>query len=45
MGTALEIKTSDNLLEQTSIRFQGQYYDGETCLHYNRCRYYEPEKF
>ena len=41
-GTALEIKTSDNLLEQTSIRFQGQYYDSETGLHYNRYRYYEP---
>jgi RHS repeat-associated protein len=40
-GTALEIKTSDNLLEQTSIRFQGQYYDNETGLHYNRYRYYE----
>lgn len=41
-GTALEIKTSDNLLEQTNIRFQGQYYDSETGLHYNRYRYYEP---
>ena len=41
-GTALEIKTSENLLEQTNIRFQGQYYDSETGLHYNRYRYYEP---
>lgn len=41
-GTVLEINTSDNLLEQTNIRFQGQYYDHETGLHYNRYRYYEP---
>jgi RHS repeat-associated protein len=25
------------------LRFQGQYYDVETGLHYNRFRYYEPE--
>ncbi|WP_062034092.1 RHS repeat-associated core domain-containing protein [Acinetobacter sp. BMW17] len=41
-GTALAIKASDNLLEQTNLRFQGQYYDSETGLHYNRYRYYEP---
>ncbi len=41
-GEALEIKASNNLLEQTNIRFQGQYYDVETGLHYNRYRYYEP---
>lgn len=41
-GKALEINTSNNLLEQTNIRFQGQYYDEETGLHYNRHRYYEP---
>ncbi len=41
-GIALEIKASENLLEQTNIRFQGQYYDKETGLHYNRYRYYEP---
>ena len=40
-GEALEIKASHNLLEQTNIRFQGQYYDNETGLHYNRYRYYE----
>ncbi|MFW2042898.1 RHS repeat-associated core domain-containing protein, partial [Acinetobacter sp. ULE_I001] len=43
-GTALEINTvnQDNPLEQSNIRFQGQYYDKETGLHYNRYRYYEP---
>uniref|UniRef100_UPI001D1725C2 RHS repeat-associated core domain-containing protein n=1 Tax=Acinetobacter sp. CFCC 11171 TaxID=1775558 RepID=UPI001D1725C2 len=41
-GTALEINTGDNLLEQSNLRFQGQYYDSETGLHYNRYRYYEP---
>ncbi len=41
-GTALEINESENLLEQTNLRFQGQYYDKETNLHYNRYRYYEP---
>ncbi len=25
------------------IRFQGQYFDEETGLHYNRYRYYEPQ--
>ena len=25
------------------IRFQGQYYDQETGLHYNRHRYYDPQ--
>nr|WP_071890113.1 RHS repeat-associated core domain-containing protein [Acinetobacter larvae] len=29
-------------MEQTNIHFQGQYYDVETGLHYNRYRYYEP---
>ncbi|PWB30653.1 type IV secretion protein Rhs, partial [Pseudomonas sp. SDI] len=28
-------------LEQ-NLRLQGQYYDGETCLHYNTFRYYDP---
>ncbi|MCX2836479.1 RHS repeat domain-containing protein, partial [Microbulbifer thermotolerans] len=31
-----------NRIEQP-IRFQGQYYDEETGLHYNRFRYYDPE--
>ncbi|MGL5003170.1 MAG: RHS repeat domain-containing protein, partial [Casimicrobium sp.] len=30
-----------NLIEQP-IRFQGQYFDQETQLHYNRFRYYDP---
>ncbi|QNX32824.1 RHS repeat-associated core domain-containing protein [Acinetobacter seifertii] len=43
-GTALEIKAvnQDNPFEQNNLRFQGQYYDRETELHYNRYRYYEP---
>ncbi|MGQ1272461.1 RHS repeat-associated core domain-containing protein [Acinetobacter baumannii] len=42
-GTALEIKAvnQDNPFEQNNLRFQGQYYDHETELHYNRYRYYE----
>ncbi len=43
-GTALEIKATeqDNPFGDSNIRFQGQYYDKETGLHYNRYRYYEP---
>lgn len=43
-GTALEIQMldKDNPFEQSNLRFQGQYYDHETGLHYNRYRYYEP---
>lgn len=29
--------------EQQPLRFQGQYFDAETGLHYNRFRYYDPE--
>ncbi|MFC4159048.1 RHS repeat-associated core domain-containing protein [Chitinimonas lacunae] len=28
---------------QQPLRFQGQYYDNETGLHYNRFRYYDPD--
>ena len=43
-GTVLEIQMldKDNPFEQSNLRFQGQYYDHETGLHYNRYRYYEP---
>ncbi|EPN37742.1 Rhs family protein [Pseudomonas syringae pv. actinidiae ICMP 18883] len=34
---ALDISEIDN-----SLRFQGQYFDAETGLHYNRHRYYNP---
>ena len=43
-GKTQQVKAQhqDQILEQTNIRFQGQYYDEETGLHYNRYRYYEP---
>lgn len=43
-GVTQEITTANetNPFEQSNIRFQGQYYDSETGLHYNRYRYYEP---
>ena len=28
---------------KNNLRFQGQYYDEESGLHYNRHRYYDPE--
>jgi RHS repeat-associated protein len=31
-----------NEIEQ-NLRFQGQYFDGETAFHYNTLRYYDPE--
>ncbi|WP_217445048.1 RHS repeat-associated core domain-containing protein [Burkholderia cepacia] len=37
-------KASDSRVElHNPIRFQGQYHDRETGLHYNRYRYYDPE--
>ena len=44
MGAVSQIKAvnQDNPFEQNNLRFQGQYYDQETELHYNRYRYYEP---
>jgi RHS repeat-associated protein len=35
--------TEDVTEIQQTLRFQGQYFDAETGLHYNRYRYYEPE--
>nr|WP_257011215.1 RHS repeat-associated core domain-containing protein [Pseudomonas lundensis] len=29
-------------VSKSTIRFQGQYYDHEKGLHYNRYRYYDP---
>ncbi|EPM67599.1 Rhs family protein, partial [Pseudomonas syringae pv. actinidiae ICMP 18804] len=37
---ALDISEIDN-----SLRFQGQYFDAETGLHYNRHRYYNPGQY
>ena len=34
---------SDSLEVNVPFRFQGQYYDEESGLHYNRFRYYDPE--
>jgi RHS repeat-associated protein len=33
----------ENEVEFQPLRFQGQYYDKETGLHYNRFRYYDPD--
>jgi RHS repeat-associated protein len=33
----------DGLAQAQPIRFQGQYHDSETGLHYNRFRYYDPD--
>ncbi|WP_332604595.1 RHS repeat-associated core domain-containing protein [Acinetobacter sp. ESBL14] len=43
-GKTLNVKAfhPDNPFEHTHLRFQGQYFDQETGLHYNRHRYYEP---
>jgi len=37
----LALKEIDEV--ENNLRFQGQYYDTETGLHYNRFRYYHPE--
>ena len=34
---------SDGLKANIPFRFQGQYYDEESGLHYNRFRYYDPQ--
>ena len=38
---AKELAQQQNLSQ--NLRFQGQYFDAETGLHYNRFRYYDPE--
>ena len=43
---ALEAQNDPNAQQQEieqNLRFQGQYYDQETGLHYNRFRYYDPQ--
>nr|WP_256661182.1 RHS repeat-associated core domain-containing protein [Pseudomonas sp. LAIL14HWK12:I2] len=39
--TSLELATEDYLTQP--LRFQGQYFDEESGLHYNRHRYYDPD--
>ncbi|MHB2247004.1 RHS repeat-associated core domain-containing protein [Pseudomonas fitomaticsae] len=39
--TSLELATDDYLNQP--LRFQGQYFDDESGLHYNRHRYYDPD--
>jgi RHS repeat-associated protein len=40
-GNLLKSATGPNV--QQNLRFQGQYFDEETGLHYNRFRYYDPD--
>ena len=42
-GEIAEEKVSDGLNINIPFRFQGQYYDEESGLHYNRFRYYDPQ--
>ena len=37
-------RTAPLLVKQSNLRFQGQQYDEETGLHYNRHRYYDPSQ-
>ena len=34
---------AESLIQLQALRFQGQYFDVETGLHYNRFRYYDPD--
>ena len=43
MGQNRNETVSDGLKANIPFRFQGQYYDEESGLHYNRFRYYDPE--
>nr|WP_052170719.1 RHS repeat-associated core domain-containing protein [Massilia sp. JS1662] len=38
-----EVSPSDQIGEAQPVRFQGQYHDNESGLHYNRFRYYDPD--
>ena len=42
-GRIRQETVSDGLKVNIPFRFQGQYYDEESGLHYNRFRYYDPE--
>ena len=42
-GRICKETVSDGLKTNIPFRFQGQYYDEESGLHYNRFRYYDPE--
>ena len=43
-GNTLRVETADQAEPvHQPLRFQGQYYDAETGLHYNRFRYYDPD--
>ncbi|KMN08045.1 RHS repeat domain-containing protein [Pseudomonas helleri] len=44
-GLAKEKRTDSAIREniRNPLRFQGQYFDSETGLHYNRYRYYDPQ--
>jgi RHS repeat-associated protein len=42
-GKLTDLKHGDSKQLQQPLRFQGQYHDTESGLHYNRHRYYNPE--
>ncbi|WP_208665509.1 RHS repeat domain-containing protein, partial [Pseudomonas thivervalensis] len=42
-GKVTELKHGDGEQLEQPLRFQGQYFDPESGLHYNRHRYYNPE--
>ena len=46
VGNTVQMQWVQPLAEQApeqNLRFQGQYFDAETGLHYNRFRYYDPD--
>ena len=46
MGNTVQVQWVQPLSEEApvqNLRFQGQYFDAETGLHYNRFRYYDPD--